>query len=344
MAPTGRETLFTEAIVIDATAPLAPYTTIESTYAAEDLTAAYAGAGVTLVVFTVVDDYPNSIEQTIRLIGANRQFVHERPDRYVLAHTASDIRRAKQQGKLAVAFAFQGTNALMGDIALVEVYRRLGVIQMLLAYNSANLAADGCHETRNAGLTDYGKRLIAEMNRVGMLVDLSHVGLRSAMEALELTSRPPIFSHSTPKRFAPHDRNITDEQIRACAAKDGVVCLSGVGIFLDGKEGRVTPRKLADSIDYVAQLVGPRHAGIGLDFVMDPEAMARYVRANASTYGGGAQYPQDGRMEFASPAMIRDVADLLSERGYPDEDVRGILGKNYLRVLEVNAAGRTGVP
>ncbi len=72
--------------------------------------------------------------------------------------------------------------------------------------------------------------------------------------------------------------------------------------------------------------------------------MARYVRANASTYGGGAQFPQDGRMEFASPAMIRDVADLLSERGYPDEDVRGILGKNYLRVLEVNAAGRTGVP
>jgi membrane dipeptidase len=328
--------LYHEALVVDTTAPLAPFTSIDSGVSPDRVVHTYASAGVTFAVFTVVDDAPNSIEQTLKLLGLNRRYFASRSDRYVLADRAEQVRAAKAQGQLAVAFAFQGSNALLGELALVEVYRRLGVVQMLLAYNAANLVADGCHEGRNAGLTDFGRQVILEMNRVGMIVDVSHVSVRSSLEAIELTSKPPIFSHSTPKHFAPHDRNITDEQIRACAQKEGLIGLTGIGLFMDSQTGRATTSRLADTIEYVVQLVGPRHAGIGLDHVINPEPMMRYLRANAALYGSGHQYPLDQPIHSASPAMLADLTEELCRRGFSDSHVRGILGENYLRVFEAN--------
>lgn len=329
--------LYESAIVIDTTAPVAPFATMQLSSGPDSVVTPYAQAGVSLAVFTVVDDYPNSIEQTMKLIGANRRYFLARPERFALAERADDVRKAKAGRKLAVAFAFQGSNALLGEIALVEVYRRVGVIQMLLAYNTANLAADGCHERRDAGLSQFGRALVQEMNRVGMIVDLSHVGLRSSLEALDLTSRPPIFSHSTPKKFAPHDRNITDDQIRGCASKGGLVGLTGLGLFMDPRCQKASASKLADTIEYVAQLVGAAHAAIGLDYMVDANSMARYLRANSGLYGGGDQYPQDGFIDFAPPSILPEVTDELVGRGYTDDEVRGILGENYLRVLDANS-------
>ena len=327
---------YRDSIVVDACAAVAPFSFVEGIDPEQYLTA-YAQAGVSFILFTVVDDKPNSIEQSIKLLAANRRYVCARPEAFVLADSAEGVRRAKAARKLAVGFAFQGSNALMGQLELVEVYRRLGVVQMLLAYNVANLAADGCHEHRNAGLSQFGRSLVAEMNRVGMIVDVTHVGLRSSLEAIELTAQPPIFSHSTPKKFAAHDRNISDEQIRACAGKQGVVCLNGVGSFMDGERQQASVSRLVDTIEYVAQLVGARHAGIGLDY-MDSAAMARFLHANRATYGGGGQYPPSGIIEMLSPAVLPQVAEELTRRRYSAADVRGILGENYLRVLEANAA------
>ena len=331
------EDLYRDAVVVDITAPISPFAAVQSSFGPDDLTAAYCNVGVTCAIFTIVDDFPNSIEQTVRLIGANRRYFTMRRGQFVLVDGCDDVRQAKAEKKLAVGFAFQGSNALMGDLTLVEVYRRLGVLQMLLAYNSANLAADGCHEKRNAGLTQFGRDLVVEMNRVGMIVDVSHVGLRSSLEALELTSKPPIFSHSTPKKFSSHDRNITDAQIRACARKEGLIGLSGLGLFMDEQGQKASASKLADTVDYVVQLVGPRHAAVGLDYVLDAESLGRYLKANASLYGGGGQYPADGVVDFAPPSILPQLADQLICRGYKDEHVRGILGENYLRVLAANS-------
>lgn len=107
--------LYEQALVVDTTAPLAPFTTIDSGVSPDTLVDIYAKAGVTLAVFTVVDDSPNSIEQTIKLLGVNRRYFSSRDDKYVLADRAEDVQRAKSQGKLAVAFAFQGSNALLGE-------------------------------------------------------------------------------------------------------------------------------------------------------------------------------------------------------------------------------------
>ncbi len=338
MSASAADSLYSRAIVIDATAPFAPVAMVEAEHGPDKAVGVYVEAGVTCTVFTIVDDFPNSIEQTVKLLGANRRYFLAQPEKFVLVDRADDVRRAKREGKLAAAFAFQGSNAALGDLSLVEVYRRLGVIQMLLAYNAGNLVADGCHESRNAGLTEFGRRLVAEMNRVGMIVDVTHVGLRSSLEALELTTKPPVFSHSTPKKFTPHDRNITDEQIRACANKDGVVCLTGVGLFIDAERQKASASKIADTIEYVVQLAGPRHAGIGLDYVIDAGSMARYLRTNAGLYGGGNQYPADGIIDFAGPSILPEVAEHLTRRRYPESDIRGILGENYLRVLDANIA------
>jgi membrane dipeptidase len=337
MSISDSNALYGQSIVVDATAPMSPFSAIQTELGADALVSSYAAAGVTLAVFTIVDDFPNSIEQTLRLIGANRRYFSLHPERFVLADRTDDVVAAKEQGKLAVSFAFQGSNALMGDLTLVEVYRRLGVVQMLLAYNAGNLAADGCHESRNAGLSQFGRDLVAEMNRVGMIVDVTHVGQRSSLEALELTTRPPLFSHSTPQKFAPHERNITDEQIRACAAKGGVVCLNGIGLFMDATQRHATASLLADTIEYVVQLVGPGHAGIGLDYIFDTESMARYFRTNISLYGGGSQYPVDGRVDCVTPSALPDVVNELVKRNYPGADIQGILGLNYLRVLDANS-------
>ncbi len=175
------------------------------------------------------------------------------------------------------------------------------------------------------------------MNRVGMIVDVTHVGRRSSLEALEMTTRPPLFSHSTPPKFASHDRNITDEQIRACAAKGSVVCLNGIGLFMDATQRRASASRLADTIEYVVQLVGPGHAGIGLDYIFDTESMARYFRTNMQLYGDGSQYPGHGRVDCVAPSALPDVVNELVKRNYAGTDIQGILGLNYLRVLDANS-------
>lgn len=328
--------LYGRSIVVDATAPTPPFAPFETTFSPDERVNAYTSAGVDFAVFTLVDDYPNSIEQTVKLIAANRRYFLSQSEKFTLAQEVDDVRRAKAAGKLAVAFAFQGSNALLGELALVEVYRRLGVIQMLLAYNLGNFAADGCHESRNAGLSLFGRNLVAEMNRVGMIVDVTHVGVKSSLEAIELTTKPPVFSHSAPKKFAPHDRNITDEQIRACARKDGVIGLPGLGLFLDPQHYKASVSKLADAIEYVIQLVGPRHAAIGLDYVIDADSMGRYVRANAALYGGGGQYPTGPHIDCLPPSSLPEVSDELLRRGHSEIEVRGVLGENYLRILDAN--------
>lgn len=331
--------VYERAIVVDATAPMPPAFILAPTSFSPDARVdVYVNSGVTLAGFTVGNDHTVSIEQTIKLIAANRRYFLSRPERFVLIDDADDVRRAKGENKLGVCFGFQGSNALLGDLNLVELYRRLGVVHMLLAYNDKNLAGDGCHEITDAGLSRFGRDLIAEMNRVGMIVDATHMGLRSSLDALEVTRRPPIFSHSTPKKFAAHDRNISDEQIRACAAKDGVICLTGVGLFMDPEAKNISASRIADTIEYVVQLVGARHAGIGLDYVIDQMTLANVLKENPGRYGGNEQYPADGWIEFASPAVLPEVTDQLLQRNYSEDDVVGILGGNYLRVLEANGS------
>ncbi len=196
-----------------------------------------------------------------------------------MVQTADDVLRAKREGRLGVVFTFQGTLAFERNAELVELFYRLGIRQALMAYNQRNHVGDGCHERTDAGLSRLGVEVVREMNRVGMLVDCTHTGYRTTMDVFEVAEGPVVFSHSNARALADHERNIADEQARACARTGGVVGVNGISLFLGGPPDAAG---MFRHVDHWVQLLGAAHVGLGLDFVSDPEPLLAIVRARSA--------------------------------------------------------------
>lgn len=267
--------------------------------------------------------------QTVATLANFRHWVLGNPDKYALASSVADIRKAKADGKLAITFDIEGMNALNGRIEMVEFYHRLGVRQILFAYNRNNLAGGGCHDT-DIALTDFGRQVIDEMNRLGMFVDVTHTGYRTSMEAMEYSNRPVIFSHSNPKALCGHGRNIVDEQIRACARTGGIIGVVGLNRFLGG--GRTDSGRLADHVEYLIDIVGPRHVGIGLDyaFPVDIDGIDHIIADNPE-FWPKEEYPE-GKTTYSTPGQMRELIEVLLRRGRPEADVRNVMGGNFMRL------------
>jgi membrane dipeptidase len=270
------------------------------------------------------------LSDTIHHIAAVKASLKSESDKYVFVQSVDEILRAKEQGKLAASFHFQGVEALDGDSNLVELYYHLGVRHMLLAYNQKNRACDGCHERTDCGLSRFGVKVVEEMNRVGMLLDLSHTGYRSTMEAMEVSESPVMFSHSNPFTLKEHPRNIRDDQIKACSKSGGVIGIVGMGPFFIDNEP--SPENFAQAIDYVAELVGPQHVAIGLDFVYYPDQMFRKVLANPERYTRSCYPPNPEDWKYLPPEELPHVTEALLKLKYSENDIRGILGENFLRI------------
>lgn len=283
----------------------------------------YRESGVDFVSLNVGMDM-DPAENVIQVLAHFRKYIASHPDDYVLALAVDDVLAAKAAGKLAVAFDLEGSEPLLGNLDLISFYYDLGVRQMLLAYNKDNRASGGCMEGK-IGLTDFGKAVIAEMNRVGMIVDLSHMGHRAALEACAASTAPVIFSHSNPNGLNDHVRNISDEQIRTCAATGGVVGVNGVGVFLGGVHSEI----VVDHIEYVIDLVGPEYVGIGLDYVVDKQEIIDYIAAHPDAFPPGKA---EDYLAFIEPEQFPAFTEILYEKGYDDRVIGGILGGNFLRV------------
>jgi membrane dipeptidase len=266
---------------------------------------------------------------TVEAASQYRHWIAAHPDTLVQVEKAADIRRAQKEGKLAITFDIEGMDSLNGDVTMVELYYRLGARQMLFAYNRNNLAGGGCHD-EDVGLSDFGRAVVGEMNRVGMVVDCSHSAYRTTMEAMELSQSPVIFSHSNSRVLWDHERNIRDDQIRACAATGGVIGVTGVGRFL-GPNGP-TVEHLVEHIDYMVNLVGPKHVGFGMDSVLHKHRPNQpFTRSR--TYWPERQYPDSGS-GYVSPEEAPRLTQALLDRGYDEDSIRGILGENFLRIAE----------
>jgi membrane dipeptidase len=286
-------------------------------------------AGVGFVSVNVGMDF-NPIPTVMRVIAAFRAWIADHSDRYVLPESVDDVHRAKQEGKLAVAFDLEGSVMLDDDLAMLRLYRDLGVRQIHLAYNRDNSIAGGCHGA-DVPLTRLGRQVVDEINRVGLIMDCSHSGYRTSMEVMERSKWPVVFSHSNPKALRNHARNITDDQIAACARTGGVVCVSGIGIFLGAND--ISTDTLVRHVDYVVDRIGIDHVGIGLDYVFDrnanddPPGLKR-----EDWWPPGNDY--GGDMGIVPPERFPELTEALLERGYSEADVGKIIGGNMLRVAE----------
>ena len=289
----------------------------------------YADVGVSYVSVNV-GFAPHGLEESMRVVSSWRRQIRLAGDSLELVGTAGDITDAQQAGRLVIGFDLEDTNPLGGQISMVQTYYDLGVRSMLLTYNGENMAGCGCHAPEDGGLTSFGRDVVDEMNRVGMMVDVSHCGYRTSMEAIERSAAPVIFSHSSMRGLWEHDRNIRDDQARACAATGGVIGINGVGIFLGDNDA--SPEAMARHIDYAVQLVGPDHVGIGTDYVFDNDDLGQELARNTGVFNASYQNWDD--FKFVAPEQLPELETELHGLGYSADDVAAIMGGNFLRVAE----------
>lgn len=287
----------------------------------------YKNSGVNFVSLNVGFDLTNQVE-TLELIDYFHQWILERNDEYMIVGNVQQIFECQLKNILSVAFDIEGCNLLNGKLDMVSRFYTLGVRQMLFAYNKNNSVGGGCFDV-DVGLTQFGKNLIKEFNEVGMVIDCSHVGYQTSMEIIELSKHPIIFSHSNPVRLVNHPRNITDEQIIACAKIGGVIGINGIGIFLGNNDTRT--EKIVEHIDYVAQLVGADHVGIGLDCIFSIDEIKSYTKKNPDAFP--SKYGFDD-VAVAEPEQFLEIKKLLAIRGYSKSEINNILGENFLRIAQ----------
>jgi membrane dipeptidase len=261
------------------------------------------------------------------MLASFLSFIERHSDEYVVAGTVADIEQAKATGRLAVAFDLEGGEAVHDHIGLVEAFYTLGVRWMLIAYNRNNKLGGGCQDD-DTGLTDYGRAVIREMERVGMVVDCSHTGYRTARETMEYAVNPVNFSHSNALAVTDHPRNIPDDLIRACAATGGVVNVNGIGLFL-GDPASSTDAFMRH-LDHIVQVAGPEHVGLGLDYVFDTAELEEYLKSRPDFFPADKGYA--GQIGLVEPERIPVIADAMVQRGYAESDILAILGGNNVRV------------
>jgi membrane dipeptidase len=285
-------------------------------------------AGATYLSINVGFDTAMTWEESLRCAAHYRRWLETHPDKFILAERIADIHRAKTQGKLAVTFDLEGGNALNKNSDMITIYYRIGVRQMLFAFNTNNDLGGGCMDV-DIPLTEFGRQAVAEMNRVGMVVDCSHAGYTSSMEIMDLSTKPVIFSHSNPRALWDHPRNIKDDQIKACARTGGVIGINGVGIFLGNND--VSTAALAQHIDYVVDVAGIDHVGIGLDSCVDPHEMPKMMQRYPHAWPDPAMKSAE-TLAFAQPEQLPPLTEELLRIGYDDSSVTKILGGNFFRV------------
>ena len=291
----------------------------------------YAAAGVTAVTITLAND-ESTLEQTIEYIARIRKHIFANSDKYVLATKAEDIVEAKHSNRIALRLMFQGTAPMGKNLDLVEVFHQLGISSMILAYNIRTPMGDGVIEENDSGLSLLGKRLVAEMNRVGMIIDGAHSSFKTIMGAAEMSIAPVVISHSAIDALYHHKRNVTDEQIKAVAKTGGVIGINGLGLLLGDANAGVG--KYVDHIEYVLKLVGEKHVAIGLDNLYFADRFGEFMAHQTSTHPQAyAAIAADAiQWKFLVPEQLIEVVEVLLERGYGEDVIKWDSWGEYLEV------------
>jgi membrane dipeptidase len=288
-------------------------------------------AGVNYVSVNVGMDM-NPLSQVMSVIAGFRATIAANPERYRLVSGVDEVIQAAADGALAIGFDLEGALPLMEQPEMAAVYARLGVRQMHFAYNRNNSVADGCHDTAR-GLTLLGRRVLEAVNDAGIIVDCAHTGRLCSLEIMAASSKPVVFSHANPFGLLPHGRNVTDEQIQACAATGGVVCISGLSWFIGSDQP--TAADVARHVAYVADLVGVAHVGIGLDICISEQDLDDRPPGDFDrTYWWPetAGYRAGRAPAYTPPNVWKSLPLELRKLGMAPSEIEQVLGRNMLRV------------
>ena len=282
--------------------------------------------------------YHEVFRETVLNIEQWNRWFERFPELIFHGRTGEDVRRAKETGRTAIFFGYQNPSPIEDDIGLVEINHTLGARFMQLSYNNQSLLATGCYEAEDPGLTRMGKQVVAEMNRVGMVVDMSHSADRSTLEAIEHSTRPIAITHANPAFWHPALRNKSDDVIRALGQSGGMLGFSLYPHHLKGKSD-CTLKDFCDMIARTADLMGEDHIGIGTDLCQDqPDSIVEWMRTGRWTktidYGeGSAAAPGFPAMPdwFEDNRHFGNVAKGLATAGLTKAQTDKIMGGNWHR-------------
>lgn len=279
---------------------------------------------------SVWEDFPTSM----KALAQWKTWFREHADILLQVRATADIARAKREGKVGIILGWQNATGFGDHLPHVAVYHELGLRVVQLTYNTATTVGCGCYESHDGGLTDFGRDLVAEMNRVGILVDLSHVGPRTSADAIAHSKKPVAYTHCLPAALKAHPRNKSDEQLRAIVAKGGFVGVTMFPPFLR-RGADSTLDDVVESIEYVVNLVGEDQVGIGTDMTQGHgEDFFRYITRDK---GDGRTLTAFGALTLP-PGFTRleefpNLTAALERRGWPERRVRKIMGENWVRFL-----------
>jgi membrane dipeptidase len=278
---------------------------------------------------------------TVGEIAQVGRLIEVHPDYFTQVRIAADMARAKHEGKLGIIFSFESAEMLGGQLSALELFRNLGVRVMQLSYNRKSPFAAGVMEPNAGGLTPLGRDAVREMNRLGIAVDLSHANAATTADALALSAQPPIMTHAGCAVVHAHPRNKTDEQLRALAAKGGVVGIYDLP-YLTASPRQPTVEDYLAHLEHALSVAGEDHVGVGSDvgitpFDTSPKGMAEFARQQEQRRASGLSAPEEDRPIYVAgmnqPRRIEVIADRLLQRGYSAAVTEKVIGGNFARVL-----------
>jgi len=276
----------------------------------------------------------SAYDDALEFIAAWSGFVGRNTQVFTLVGKADDLDAAKAKQKIAVIIGLQNADEFR-EPKDVKAFYQLGLRCAQLTYNTQNLLGSGSTERVDGGISDYGEQIIKSMNEVGMLVDVSHSGDQTTLDAIELSPKPIAFTHSNCRALNNHPRLKADAAISKLAAKGGVMGITGVRMFVKDKEP-TTIEDIVDHIDHVVKLVGIEHVGIGSDSDlmgydhMPPDQYKQLKAGYKSSYAFRDKIDTDG---FDHPRKVYDLTAALIRRGYSDSNIQAVLGGNFRRLL-----------
>lgn len=272
--------------------------------------------------------------ETMRNVARWKAWFRDHADLITQVYTTEDIATAKKEGKTGIILGWQNVSGIEDQIGYLGLFKELGVGIIQMTYNTQNLIGTGCYESKDGGLSDFGRDVVAEMNRLGILCDLSHVGPKTSEDVIRASTKPVAYSHCLPSGLKAHPRNKSDEQLKFIADRGGFVGVTMFTPFLK-KGTAATVDDYVEAIDYVSNICGEQNVGIGTDFTQGYDRP--FFDWITHDKGYGRKLTDFG--DIINPEGIRTIGEwpnlttAMEKRGWSTGKIEGVLGRNWLSLL-----------